>query len=298
MRKMGKKGFMMAEVVVVSVVVATVLVTLFVGLSRVSSAYELRNRYYDIDALYLSMEANDLLLSNNFMETFFNSNSQELIDNDYKNCYVTCRDEVNTCGDNCNDGDYTCYDNCSNIGDVCFDDCQDKFSTSYLKDLKNNNSNYKIRFFYAPYSEEAISSLRNLENINETFKDYIDYVSTSFDYDSSKVSGDIDSCDSYDNYYYFPSPSNPNIPMYFDNDNQLVSSLLVNDLGINNSTKGRLIDWNSDFSGNMSSDNFYLYVLVTEMCDINDKNNCKYYGLKVGRTRYCAMVEKNIPKES
>lgn len=64
MMKMGRKGFMLAEVVVVSVVIATVLVTLFTGLSRVSSAYETRNRYYDVDSLYIAMEINDILRKN------------------------------------------------------------------------------------------------------------------------------------------------------------------------------------------------------------------------------------------
>ncbi len=50
---------MLAEVVVVSVVVASVLVTMYVSLNRISSAYETRNRYYDIDAEYYAMEVND-----------------------------------------------------------------------------------------------------------------------------------------------------------------------------------------------------------------------------------------------
>ena len=58
--KIGKKGFMMAEVVVVSVVIATVLVTLFTCLNKVSSAYETRNRYYDVDSLYAAIEINEI----------------------------------------------------------------------------------------------------------------------------------------------------------------------------------------------------------------------------------------------
>ena len=64
--KLGRKGFMLAEVVVVAVVIATVLVTLFTGLSNVSSAYETRNRYYDVDSLYIAMEINEILIRNNF----------------------------------------------------------------------------------------------------------------------------------------------------------------------------------------------------------------------------------------
>jgi len=60
--KLNRKGFMLAEVVIVSVVVATVLVTLYTGLKNVSSAYETRNRYYDVDSLYAAVDINDILI--------------------------------------------------------------------------------------------------------------------------------------------------------------------------------------------------------------------------------------------
>ena len=66
--KFGRKGFMLAEVIVVSVVLATVLVTLFSGLNSVSSAYDIRSHYYDIDSLYVAMEINDTLIKNNSMD--------------------------------------------------------------------------------------------------------------------------------------------------------------------------------------------------------------------------------------
>ena len=43
--KLNRKGFMMAEVVVVSAVIVTVLETLFTGINKVSTAYEKRNKY-------------------------------------------------------------------------------------------------------------------------------------------------------------------------------------------------------------------------------------------------------------
>lgn len=62
--KIGRKGFMLAEVVVISVVVITVLITLYIGLNSVVSAYDTRNRYYDIDCLYAAMGVNEVLLEN------------------------------------------------------------------------------------------------------------------------------------------------------------------------------------------------------------------------------------------
>lgn len=78
--KFGRKGFMMAEVVVVSVVIAVVLITLFTGLNRVSSAYEKRDRYYDIDALYLAMMANDALIENGSINNLINDGTSTIIE--------------------------------------------------------------------------------------------------------------------------------------------------------------------------------------------------------------------------
>ena len=81
--KFGRKGFMMAEVVVVSVVIAVVLITLFTGLNRVSSAYEKRDRYYNIDALYLAMMANDILIKSGDINTIIKTgNSIKITNND------------------------------------------------------------------------------------------------------------------------------------------------------------------------------------------------------------------------
>ena len=78
--KLNRKGFMLAEVVIVSVVVATVLVTLYTGLKNVSTAYETRNRYYDIDSLYAAMDINNILIKN--ASSFINSNTALELTND------------------------------------------------------------------------------------------------------------------------------------------------------------------------------------------------------------------------
>ena len=62
--KLNKKGFMLAEVIVVSVVIVTVLVTLFTALNRLISAYDTRSTYYDIDAAYIAVDVNDMLTLN------------------------------------------------------------------------------------------------------------------------------------------------------------------------------------------------------------------------------------------
>lgn len=95
--KFGRKGFMMAEVVVVSVVIAVVLITLFTGLNRVSSAYEKRDRYYDIDALYLAMMANDILIKSGDINTIIKTGDSIKITNDDVNLLLNTynNDDVN-----------------------------------------------------------------------------------------------------------------------------------------------------------------------------------------------------------
>ena len=65
---------MLAEVVVVSAVISTVLVTMYIAINRVSSAYETRNSYYDIDALFFAEEINDLIKDKE-LQTDSNPNS-------------------------------------------------------------------------------------------------------------------------------------------------------------------------------------------------------------------------------
>lgn len=59
--KINKKGFMLAEVVIVAMVITTVLVFLYVSINRMSLAYDKRDRYYNIDAMEVAMGINDSL---------------------------------------------------------------------------------------------------------------------------------------------------------------------------------------------------------------------------------------------
>lgn len=91
--KLNKKGFMLAEVVIVAAVVSTVLVFLYIALNRMTLAYNTRNRYYDIDAMYVAMEVNDILIKNDEIENYTNDNYKNLLEvsalNDYKQFYNT-----------------------------------------------------------------------------------------------------------------------------------------------------------------------------------------------------------------
>ena len=87
--KLGRKGFMLVVVVVVSAVIATVLVTMFIAINRVSSSYSTRDSYNSVDALYLAMAVNDILRENNDLSDLVcnNSNTREITDSSLKDVY-------------------------------------------------------------------------------------------------------------------------------------------------------------------------------------------------------------------
>ena len=71
--KLNRKGFMLAEIGVSASVVAVVLVTMYIGINRMTAAYDKRNRYYDLDAQELAMVVNDTIRKNGSSVTFDNS---------------------------------------------------------------------------------------------------------------------------------------------------------------------------------------------------------------------------------
>lgn len=167
--KLNRKGFMLAEVVVVAVVIATVLVTLFAGLNNVSSAYEIRNRYYDIDSLYVAMEVNDILLR-----------------------------EFGTLNDEIIDFSGVIYGNISQS----LDENIKKFDTFYYYNVKDT-----IISYISPYNVDDILSLSAPDGkTNNTFSEYLNYLSGNLDFSADydyiiiverRENNDIDDC-----YYY------------------------------------------------------------------------------------------------
>lgn len=164
MTKIGRKGFMLAEVVIIAVVVATVLVTLYIGLNNVVSAYDTRNRYYDVDCLYAAIETNNVLLKN-YPETI-----RETIDRD------------------------TAI-NLSSTGDV-----------NSFKDFYEGAVNDIINLYLTPYDKYEMLSIKNFENTNVTFDEYLDYLSGNLNFDADYnymiIVERLDNKDSNDCYYY------------------------------------------------------------------------------------------------
>lgn len=169
--KLDRKGFMLAEVAVVAVVVAVVLVTLFSGLNNVSSAYETRSRYYDVDSLYVATECNDILIRNNVSlngivnnaELLYNwASGQESIDEDNIRVY-------------------------------------EEFYSSTIGDTINT--------YISPYNKDVLLTLKSVDGKTDaTFTDYLEYLSGNLDFEEDydymiiverREDNNIDDC-----YYY------------------------------------------------------------------------------------------------
>lgn len=151
---------MLLEVIITSVVIITLLITVYICLNRVSSGYDKRSSYYDLDCLYLSSTVSDIIL-NEKEDSFFSG--YKVIDN--------------------------------------------------IDGIKNSYSKYDVNVYYIEYKKEYINKLKELNN-KSSFSDYIDYLNNSLDYDSE-----------------------------------------------------------------------YSYIIISEMCEKEDKNKCNYYGLKVSKDK-------------
>lgn len=162
--KLNRKGFMLAEVVVSASVVAVVLVTMYIGINRMTAAYDKRNRYYDLDAQQVAMEVNDLLKRdseqklNNFTSLTDNYYSLEDIENNYQVNYSELKDVFSSLGENIN--------------------------TYYVK------------------NEDGFNTMKSL-NINQSFKDYLDYFISKTNFDENYSYFIVVELKKNDDYYYY-----------------------------------------------------------------------------------------------
>lgn len=181
--KLNKKGFMLAEVVVVAAVISTALVTMYIGLNRLTQAYETRNRYYDIDAMQIAMEVNDMIKKNNFLNTI----SEEC---PTSNNLLNCSDDLS---DYYNDYFYINYIGDNKSGFSKYNDINIYYSSFDRSNIENTKSN--------------INSLKSLDvtNTTNTFKDYVDYLSNNIDFSGNYnylIIVELQKKDVDNSYYY------------------------------------------------------------------------------------------------
>ncbi len=143
--KLNNKGFMMAEVIIVSAIIITTMVSLYAGFNRVYSTYNERNTFFSSDGIYALKTFEDFYINEQIMNKIANS----LITNDYI--------DLTNC-------DNTTY-----------------YQTAYQKTLCNQIKNqYKINKIIATTYDlskidATINNIDTNEEYNETLKDYLEY---------------------------------------------------------------------------------------------------------------------------
>lgn len=147
----NNKGFMLAEVVIVSTVIVTTLVALYASSSKLSILYEERSRYYNIDGIYAIKSIVNYLLGDNKLNNILTSDSFN------NNSYIYLI-EKNDCNSDFLGNDTTC------------DSLKELYNIENMIITKSNN-------IYFNKAEEAEES--NLK-INETLKNYLKYLSNYY----------------------------------------------------------------------------------------------------------------------
>ena len=72
---MNNKGFMLAEVVIVSTILLTTIVGLYSGFANTYKAYELRNSYYDAKTIYGLKNLEDFLIDEMLLTNLVSNNN-------------------------------------------------------------------------------------------------------------------------------------------------------------------------------------------------------------------------------
>lgn len=166
--KLNKKGFMLAEVVVSASVIAVILVTLYIGLNRMTSAYETRNRYYDVDAQQVAMEVNDALIRGNYLDSVKSS---------------------------------------ANTSSNYIYNMSDEFAADYQgfhDQLKSNFDYYDVQVFFSLYADDKLGELKEVYK-TASFGNYIDYLLDKIDFNESYsyfIVVELQKKDVNDCYYY------------------------------------------------------------------------------------------------
>lgn len=178
--KINRKGFMLAEVVVVSVIVCVCLVSLATGIARVSKAYDTRNRYYDVNALYMAEKANLFLIREGKINTLIEAGTPTLL--------FTATYQKNDSGE-----------------EIVIDPENDELAkiVKYYIHFENDAT---LKLYFSKYtnSDDNKNLLKSISGTNQTFKDFVDYLSGHLDFGNGYTYMLIpEICNSKNDCYYY-----------------------------------------------------------------------------------------------
>lgn len=140
----NNKGFMLVEVIVTSTIVVTTMILLYSSFNKLSNNYKIKNSYYNLDATYATKEMINSMLKNE------EGNINEFINGTfYNNRYgYIIKKESNVI-------------NCT-ISNISCDNLKKLYSIENM--------------IFSEYDSESLDNLKNNESINQTFREYIEYL--------------------------------------------------------------------------------------------------------------------------
>ena len=153
MDKIGNKGFMMAEVVIVSTVILVTLVSLYTLFNKMYIVYSERSYYYNVDAVYALRTIYSNLVDNENMVSLVNNGLQEN--------QTTKKDYVEIIHHEKNQCDY--------VDQTICDGLIDTYGVS--------------RVLLVRYNESAFQNLLVDSSYDRIIEDYFDYLNDSLDFD-------------------------------------------------------------------------------------------------------------------
>ena len=144
----NNKGFMLAEVVIVSAVLITTLVSLYAGFAKVYKAYEERSSFFDTDSIYALKSIEDTLIDEGLFNNIIN--------------------EINT-------SNYVSY--------LAENRTADSYINSHLKELLGN---YNIEYFYiTKYDNASLTTIIESDANNIIFNDFLKYLQKNLTFDNN-----------------------------------------------------------------------------------------------------------------
>lgn len=162
MIKLNCKGFMMAEVIIVSTVILGTLVGLYTIFNKMYIVYTERSYYYNVDAVYAGESIYKYLVSSDKFVSIL------------KNDQIKQSEDKNASG---------------NVNLIKKDNNGYQCSSEYFNDTDNIcnglSTTYKIKnATIFPYNENALKPTNsNNSSFDVRFKDYLDYLSTSLNFE-------------------------------------------------------------------------------------------------------------------
>lgn len=183
--KLNNNGFMLVEVIIVTVIVATIMTSLYMAFARVYKVYDMKSKYSNIDEIYALNT-----IKNYYIESItFN----KLINNS-KNTYKDLLEDIN------NGSNY-----CSTL-------ISGGTSNNYCNKIKSIIENYQINNLYI-VDKNKLTELENITSASQTLKDYINFLDNTLDKTDNSIKAylvgefTISNSDKIYNYAYLPIKS-------------------------------------------------------------------------------------------